>query len=393
MKRSNKTKIQETKNLLGLLFEASNLSGFEIKKGERWSTFLQKIEKGEPFELYDVDGRRDGDLVVFPKDENLTLINALKEIGEDGSVDSYNKAFSKNLVVAYDTFGSRYLKPIKSSSLKKTKDFGGKGAGGSQKAEMKQFEQIQSQIESFKKGEKEILINLNNPNSTPRLVKVASAKRIGGSGSKADTELLNKDGVAVAYISLKAAKDPARMQQWAGVTKKPDGNGQYSKEIDDFVDKVKDFFKSGNELERGQVLASELDSDSDLAKRSTWGVDYKNDVSSNENCDIIIASMTPIKLEPRGGFYNFSGDNLWFKDEIIRDDNWKPVLVARNASDRSNLGISGVRIGLFPNGYVEKKKKESVIWLNKNSQKNDVFVEYKILMNKIFSNPKTKGSF
>jgi len=387
MKRSNKTKIQETKNLLGLLFEASNLSGLEIKKGTRWNTFLQKIEKGEPFEL------DNNDLVVFPKDENLILINALKEIGDGGSATSYNDAFSKNLVVAYDTFGSRYLKPMKSSNLKKTEDFGGKGTGWSQQAEKGQFEEIQSQIKSFKKGEKEILINLNNPNSTPRLVKVASAKRIGGSGSKADVALLDKDGVAVAHISLKSARLPTQMQQWAGVTKKPDGNGQYSKEIDDFVDKVKDFFKSGNKLERGQVLASEIDSISDLAKRSTWGVDYKNDVSSNENCDIIIASKTPIKLKPSGKFYNFSGDNLWFKNEIVRDDNWKPVLVARNASDRSNLGISGVRIGLFPNGYVEKKKKESVIWLNKNSQKNDVFVECKILMNKIFRNPKIKGSF
>ena len=340
--------IRESKSLISLLFEASNLSAPEMRKKDRWDIFLEKMESETPgiFEL------QSGEEVTIPRGEpgtpNSDLEQALNDAISASSYDQtkdaisrYNLAF-KDGVISIDVKSGKEIVITSPSDLKKDKDFGGRGSDSGRTAEKKQIDQINKAIAEASSETGFVDIKLGNDEIIEDVVKCEAMPGT----PKADACLINSEDKQVAWISLKYADSPHEMNQWSGISKFKDDI-----EVLEFAEDIKTL----GEVPVGKVVFRNVGEDSDLKVKAMWGTDEKK---GKDLVNVIIATKKPIKLvKGADSAYSFSIDSgiLLYHPEVP-DDGWEPVLTGRRG-DRSDLGVPNTRIGFFPKDYRKEDKR------------------------------------
>ena len=333
------------------IFVEAKMSGPEIKKysgvpgKDRWEIFLNRINAGDVF-IYEPRVRtpKKGSLAapqkkvqraisISPKN-NGALIAALTS----KSVVDYVAAFSAG-VEAFDVNTGAQIILRSPYDLVKDTDF---GSTDPLLAEKIQVADLQAHLDSLKGEDRLIKVFVGQKGVVP----VDGINHIMGT-NKEDIELLFK-GQVVAYVSLKSANRPAQMMQWDGiselfnVTSGSTPTAQNT-EIQDFVMDVDSYVKAYG------VEYLYRDVSDDIARQAVYGPGlYVDLVAASRNTSFV--------LEPEHGpgVYIFSGNV--FYNPTLPDKNWKPVLFAMPNSTRNNLGVSGMRMGVYPVGFVNSKR-------------------------------------
>ena len=167
------------------IIEATVLIPSELKRYEdRMALYIKKINKGESFEL------TTGKSVKIQR--SAQLIRSLKAGDLKG-------------VALTTTSGD----PVAWSTLKKTDEFGGKGAGSSTAVEDGQLKALNRQI---KAAGAPISIKVGG-----KTFKILKAETTFGT-PKSDFHLVDVNGKPVVWISHKKGKGPRDFNQWGGVT-------------------------------------------------------------------------------------------------------------------------------------------------------------------------------
>lgn len=318
-----------------VLREGSSLSPAEMEKYDwRWQKFIDKMNNRTPFT------HKNNKEFIIPVEGNEILLQALNNRDKIG----YKIAFDMGIkTIPFGAVDS-------SSDIKKTSEFGGKGAHAGVTAETAQIAQINRAIDAaIEKNEGmpvDIVVGLEGYNTTGLAENVVRCEKVDGT-PKADAVLKDENDKPVAYISLKAAKTPKQMNQWSGVSKYSDIDI-----VKQFAEDVKKWIEENGKIPSGSALARPIAQSHKLALDATFG-DTTND---KNNCDIIIADKGTIKLEGEGKLQEFVCDNIWYAREPIKEADWIPTFYAR-AGDRSDFDIPGVRIGIFPFGYRDGSKR------------------------------------
>jgi hypothetical protein len=171
-----------------------------------------------------------------------------------------------------------------------------------------------------------------------RTVNGAGATKITGT-SKADVQIVDAQGKAVAWISLKDGTLPRHFGQWGGVTylyKDP--------EIISFVRDIKESF--GNTFPKGLTYGVKIKNNY-LKAISCFGKNF-GEARGPENVNLIIQGHPVLKKQGDNTFV-IEGHHNW-KNGDIPDGEYEPVLMVRYAGDRPNFGIRGARIAIYPSG-------------------------------------------
>jgi len=180
-------------------------------------------------------------------------------------------------------------------------------------------------------------------------VEVDDADRVGGSGAKADVNLLYQ-GQSVISISLKNLKlgKSSDMQQWSGLSGSKD-----HPEVKAFSEDVAQAIRSGVGRKFWRPIQDQA-----LREKAVWG-------PAGGQVDVIVAGTIPmleVSLDPVGesnsrkykisvGIGRGGVGGVWYRAAgIIPDGPLEPVLFARPSSDRSTGGVEGQRAGIFPIG-------------------------------------------
>jgi hypothetical protein len=295
------------------------LTASEMKYPERWEHFLNKINSGTPFLL--MDGRQ----VLIPKENNGTLINALN----DRIQAHYSAAFREGVTAI---FNGETITLWNAGDLHKSSDFGGKSSGHSLRAQRLQISHLNDAIQILGRGQP-IPIFLGN--RTESVLSIIEAKN----GEKADAHLLNEEGQIVGRVSLKYAEDPHEMQQWSGLSAFIE-----NRQIDSFIKLIK------NSLPLKSHIREHIESPQ-ICIDSLYGDDPKP-------VDLIVATKScGLRERPGCTAWEFTG-NVWYYPQIPTvESGWAPTLGARPSTSRKDLGVTGVRFGIFPSSYRDSVKK------------------------------------
>ena len=296
-----------------LLLEVTATASQIFKDPERVANYLDQIKKGTPFELVA------GGTVTIPVEGNDALVASL----EAGDPSAFNQAWKAGVQTSDGVMKS-------SGEIKKTEALGGERAGKRLDKEDKQIQEIQDAIEA---AGGVVDINLGRKVAEG----VTSIESVSGT-PKADAVLMAGDQV-VGSISLKYASSPGQMQQWGGLTK------LYEAGVASVVEFIKDvqYVEDSNPTGRLDITYFREIDQPDIAQKICYG----GGSWPENDCDLIIASQSPIQIDESG---NFVADHLFFNPDVPPGE-WYPTLFARYSTGRGGgAGLKNVRLSLSPKG-------------------------------------------
>jgi hypothetical protein len=299
----------------------------------RWEIFYSKMKSGSEFEL--VDGRA----ATLPLAVNRALAAAVK----NASAVEYTAAFKVGVTAVDSATGEEFLL-MSPKELKKTREFGGRGAGSGTAAEKGLIAEINAQIDAAKGEYDSIDIVVGGKTFTD----VAKCVKVEGT-PKADAVFKDSLGEDIGFFSLKSARRPSGINQWGGVSA-ISGHP----EVVAFVKAVEEWFENNpGEIPSGVAIVSSVPLSAELAIKATYGPASGAKNGSLDNCDAIIASgpggISLTAEKDSEATYRLAADFIWSGGTVPSGD-WEPRLTARRG-DRNNLGLYRTRVGIFPVGY------------------------------------------
>lgn len=313
----------------------SGLFKYQGTRKDRVPIFLSKIEKSIPFKINTKEGPRE--IVVDPS--------------ELGKVQQWVQNPTSNLKLK--TTDEKYP-IIPFGSIVKTKDFGGEEAGQREKIEQGQIGEIQSQLEDAKAGQPSVKLKVGD-----RIVDAASVEKergsVNGRAPKSDMTVLDSNGDAVAWVSLKG--EPFRWGGWqhlAGTT-----------EIAEWLERIRKV--NNGVFEPGMSFG--LNISDDLANKIVFGKEFGKKRGFS-NVDLVLIGDVNIEQGTLTA-------NRSYPNGTTPSGSDKPYLVMRYMEGRSDLRFKNVRAET--NTTAEGRK---VKWLN-----TDADVESAI---KMFSDEKSE---
>lgn len=203
--------------------------------------------------------------------------------------------------------------------------------GGRLEKEEGQIIALDSAIKEHLSGQPSIKLAVGT-----RVVDAAGVIKVPGN-VKADAEIVDASGTAVAWISLKDGTTPKGFGQWGGINhlgKNPD--------VVKFVQDLKAAF--GTTFPRGPTYGMKT-SDRSLQALVCFGKAFGGPPGIS-NVDLILQGHPTLKKGSRGG-YVLTGAHTWHNGDIPAGE-YEPVLTARFQDGRNDFGIQGARITAYP---------------------------------------------
>lgn len=194
-----------------------------------------------------------------------------------------------------------------------------------------------------------ILHDIDNSFGSPFRLKIGTSKpykidmrmddvivQVGGSGDKADIKLktLNMGDI---YISLKGNTQ----QQWGGVSEFKE-----NKTVKEFNEMLTERMKGGMKI---HGVSKKIDSDSDLIRKSLYGIDYGKSSFGLNNVNHIIKGERLSYTEKNGVMVLTTNKVIYTSGEtqtLANDDH--PHIQSSNDSKRNDLGFAKTRITIWP---------------------------------------------
>lgn len=249
--------------------------------------------------------------VTVPAKDRFAAIQRIKNSIENSEISANGKE------IKYDGATIK-VKPLEAQGARLEKEAG-------------QIQALDNEIKQQLGNEPYIVLKVGNS-----VVKAAGAVKISGS-VKADTAIVDQDGNQVAWISLKDGSTPKHFGQWGGIThlaKDP--------EIADFVTKLKTVV--GDVMPQGPTYGKEITS-VDLKNAVVFGKDFKTGQPGISNVNLVLQGNPQVKKIKDG--FEVDATKSWANGDIPSNE-YDPVITARFSSDRSDFGIKGARITLYP---------------------------------------------
>ena len=203
--------------------------------------------------------------------------------------------------------------------------------GGRLEKEAGQIVALDSAIKEHLNGQPSIKLAVGT-----RVVDAAGVIKVAGN-VKADAEIVDAAGTAVACISLKDGTTPKGFGQWGGINhlgKNPD--------VVKFVQDLKASF--GTTFPRGPTYGMKT-SDQSLQASVCFGKAFGGPPGIS-NVDLILQGHPTLKKGSNEG-YVLTGAHTWHNGDIPAGE-YEPVLTARFQEGRNDFGIQGARITAYP---------------------------------------------
>jgi hypothetical protein len=292
------------------LSEAPTLAPQELFKysggrKDRVPLFLQKIKNQEPFTVKTKTGSEE--IVLDPAEYDR--VEAWTTTRSDKSIKI--KARDDNRMV-----------PI--GAIKKTKEFGGEEAGQRERVEQGQIEGIAQELEAAKAGKPFVTLIVGG-----KKVRAASVEKergsVGGRAPKSDMTVLDEEGNAVAWVSLKDTT--FRWGGWHHLSAVP--------EIAQWLDRIRAV--NNGVFEPGQSFG--LNISDDIKQKIIYGKEFGK-APGFSNVDAAMIGWTSVKKQ--GNAYVLSADAVYSNGDIPQGKH-NPYLVMRYMTGRSDLGFKNAR--------------------------------------------------
>ena len=293
----------------------ANLSARELLKYDwRVEVFLKKYKDGDLFE---------------------TTTKKVKLVYDDDNAEILKKRVRQYLskLIFRDAKNTEY----KLTSFTKTKEFGGKGAGGGTIREDIELASLVKQIDEIKKKISKADVPFRVGRKT---YNVFTAVTTPGT-PKSDFHLIDQNNRELVWISHKDGSGPKDFQQWGGITEKAEPKIFAQRETQRFIEDVRSKF--GIQMPSATTVARKISS-SLLKNMSVYGNQY-GQALGRQNVSILLQG--PVKVKKVGNFYELDSNNVHLNGDKITGG-FEPVLMAIYKGDRSNFGIRGARFAIQP---------------------------------------------
>lgn len=272
-------------------------------KKDRVPVFLQKIKDKTPFTVKTKSGV--DEVVIDPS--------------EYDRVESWIKNPTPNFKLK--TIDDRIV-PF--GSIIKTKEFGGESAGQRERIEQGQIEGIAADLEEAKAGNPFVELLVGD-----KVVNAAAVEKergtVNGRAPKSDMTVLDENGNAVAWVSLK--DKTFRWGGWQHLHKVP--------EIADWLNRIEAI--TGRVFENGQAYGLHISDE--VKQQIVYGKDFGGERGFS-NVDAVLIGWTNIKKQ--GNKFVLTSDTV-YKNGDIPSGPHTPYLVMRFMNGRNDLGFKNVR--------------------------------------------------
>lgn len=290
----------------------SNLSIPELYKYSwRIEAFLIKYRQEQAFELLD------GSIVKLLYSQHIEECIYLKEISK----------LTGYVLSSYD--GKKY----KLSDLRKTAEFGGKGAGYSTRVETNEISSINQQLFEIKTQTLQITVPLIVGSN---VYTITSCTKTPGN-PKSDFSFLDENDNEVIWISHKKGNKPQHFQQYSGLMEFKD-----HPEVSSFVYNISNQFPFG--LSPSDCVGRKID-DVELKMKSVYGFDYNINPFNKNNVTALIQGE--IKFVKSDNYFTIETNKIHSNGEIL-DEIYDPIMIGRYGNDRHQLNIQHLRCMIIP---------------------------------------------
>jgi hypothetical protein len=299
------------------LTEAGNLAPSELIKHEyRLERFADMLQNEEPFETMK------GPHVVLQVDAEI--IAALRSGG---------KGIAKMQLM--DKEGNK----LSWGSLRKTAEFGGKGAGSGTRHEDKQLAFFQKHLEAAMDKIGSGVVPIKCCGVVHNIVRIETTFGT----PKSDFHMVDEDGNEAIWISHKKGSTAKHISQWGGITEIPTKNYP---EVAVFVKDMQ--AKFGTVMPPKTSVARKI-KNKDLKMVGPYGVGYGGKLGQ-QNVSILVQGH--IGLKGSGGVYKITGTGSVHENGAKLTGDYEPVLMViyKGAKERKQGGIVGARFSIYTKG-------------------------------------------
>lgn len=273
-------------------------------KRDRVPIFLQKLQNQSPFVIKTKNGLEE---IILDPDEYERMKNWVS-----------NPTGGIKLKARDDD------RMIPLTAIQKTKEFGGENTGQRERIEQGQIEGIAADLEKAKAGEPFVELLVGD-----QVVNAASVEKerglVNGRAPKSDMTVLNENGEAVAWVSLK--DKTFRWGGWQHLYKVP--------EIAEWLRRIEAV--TGRIFESGQAFGLHISDD--IKRQIIYGKDFGGDRGIS-NVDAVLIGWANIKKQ--GNQFVLTSDTV-YKNGDVPSGSHTPYLVMRFMNNRNDLGFRNVR--------------------------------------------------
>jgi len=161
---------------------------------------------------------------------------------------------------------------------------------------------------------------------------------------KSDFHLVNDKGDAVAHISHKKGSNPKDFQQWGGVTEAKIAShpevGEFEKDINELY--------PGGKIPNGESAFKKIKS-LKLKRMSVYGVNYDSASVDVNRVDVLMQGVPGLKKISKKLYSLTASGHVHYLNDTI-SGGYTPVLAVIYKGDRSQMGLAGARVSIYPMG-------------------------------------------
>jgi len=314
--------------------EETNLSRGQLKKYEsRVRKFVQQILAKTPFETIDgevinITSLIDGDKEFNLQSDEQEMIDSI--ISNQGTLLVKGNIDDKDII-------------LNSNKLKKTADYGGRGAGSGTKVEDAALADAVFGLNKLNDG-KAVDISFNGVVYNDIVTATTVPKT-----PKADFSFDNSKGERVIFISHKAGSKAKDFQQYGGVTLMAD-----HPEVKSFVDAVKENLQDPNQMEPGRGFRRKV-KDPELIRKIVYGFDFqpKENYGINNVQGLLQGPLrfTKIDKEDTGEpIYELSSNHTILNPNLPEGE-YEAYFYVTMRRNRNQFGIKDARFGVYTEAF------------------------------------------
>ena len=316
------------------IIKETNLARSQLKKYEsRVRKFVQQILTQTPFETVDgevinitslVDGGTEFDLQSDEQEIIDSIFSNKGTLTVKGNIDD------KDVI-------------LNSNKLKKTKDYGGRGAGSGTKVEDAALADAVFGLNKLNDG-KAVDISFNGVIYSDIVTATTVPKT-----PKADFSFDNSKGERVIFVSHKAGSKARDFQQYGGVTAIAD-----DPEVQSFVDAVKENLQDPNQMEPGRGFRRKV-TNPELIRKVVYGLDYqpKKNYGINNVQGLLQGTLKFAKIgkEDTGEpIYELSSNHTILNPDLPEGD-YEAYFYVTMRRNRNQFGIKDARFGIYTEAF------------------------------------------
>jgi hypothetical protein len=314
--------------------EETNLSRSQLKKYEsRIRKFVQQILSSTPFETVDgevinitslIDGSTEFNLQSDEQEMIDSIISNQGTLLVKGNIDDKDVTLNSN-------------------KLKKTADYGGRGAGSGTKVEDAALADAVFGLNRLNDG-KAVDISFNGVTYSDIVTATTVPKT-----PKADFSFDNSKGERVIFVSHKAGSKAKDFQQYGGVTAIAD-----DPEVKSFVDAVKENLQDPNQMEPGGGFRRKV-INPELIRKVVYGLDFqpKENYGVNNVQGLLQGPLkfTEIGKEDTGEpIYELSSNHTILNPNLPEGE-YEAYFYVTMRRNRNQFGIKDARFGIYTEAF------------------------------------------